>query len=153
MQSLPGCVFSGVILDSRTSAFQALHMYPFAFQTRASTTVFILFWHMLPNSQTRILLCQPYPSISHHTFLSGVSVLVLCGALKCKYAYRFPSAGGVLQQWSLEYVLVVQALGKARKHLLYGRISSCFCLEHLYKFEVIHLAVLSNLCSRRWIVE
>lgn len=80
MQSLPGCMFSGVILDSRPSAFQALHVYPFAFQTRPLTTVFILLWHMLPNSQTRILLFQSYPSISHHTFLSGVSVLVLCGA-------------------------------------------------------------------------
>lgn len=39
MQSLPGCMFSGVILDSRTSAFQALHVYPFALQTRASATL------------------------------------------------------------------------------------------------------------------
>lgn len=77
MESLLVCMFSGVILDSRTSAFQALHVYPFAFQTRPLTTVFILMWHMLPNSQTRILLFQPYPSISHRTFLSGVSVLVL----------------------------------------------------------------------------
>lgn len=80
MQSLPGRMFSGVILDSRTSAFQALHVYPFAFQTRALTTVFVLLWHMLPNSQTRILLFQPYTSVNHQTFLTGVSVLVLCGA-------------------------------------------------------------------------
>lgn len=45
---------------------------------RVITTAFIILWHMLPNSQTRIPVFQSYPSIGHHTFLSGMSVLVLC---------------------------------------------------------------------------
>lgn len=44
---------------------------------------------------------------------------------------------------------IVQALGRARKHLLHSRISSYFCLALSYNFEVIHVAMISNLCFRR----
>lgn len=74
MQSLPGCVFSGVFLDSRSGAFQASCVYPFASQTWVVTTAFFILWHMIPKQNFR----SSYPSINHHTFLSGMPVIALC---------------------------------------------------------------------------
>lgn len=139
-----GCMFSGVILDGRTGAFQALHGYPFASQTRVITTAFIILWHMLPNSQTRISLFQSYPSIGHHTFLSGMSVLVLCMEPEVQICPQNSKCWwcALAVVFTVTCASIVQALGKAGKHLLYSRISSCFCLAHLYNFEVIHVAIL-----------
>lgn len=99
MHSLPGSIFSGVILSTRMGAFQALHVYPFAFPNQNYNYCFYYFWCIVPNSQ-RIPLLHSHPTIIYHVFQSWyVNLVFVYGAWKCKCVHRFPSDDGVLQQW------------------------------------------------------
>ena len=84
-------------------------------------TACITLWYVLPNSQTRILLCQPYPSIDHHTLRSGISswfcVWGLMVQICPRISERWWHASAVV--FTATHASAVQALGKAGERLLF----------------------------------